>query len=279
MLRRQLTETLSYLDKQTITGKTLKQFIVTPSAGKRLIAKAVASNQIILDVLKKGTLVIVAGTTNGYVAQEVLKNVGVHDFSMRQFFRGITLPPNQTVTKTGRLPQEQFPGDVIIVKGKWQKGKALSDVADSLGEGDVILKGANAVDLQRKQAAVLIGDPKAGTTALIVQAVAGRRVRLIIPVGLEKRVHTDLYALAVKTNLPQASGYRLMPIPGEVVTEIEALKQLTGADAEILAAGGVWGAEGSCLLAVVGTAHQEQAAEKLWTEVAQEPPFDRELTT
>jgi hypothetical protein len=51
----------------------LKQFVVTPSAGKRLIAKALASHPAVSDALKNGTVVIVAGTTNGYVAEEVLK--------------------------------------------------------------------------------------------------------------------------------------------------------------------------------------------------------------
>jgi hypothetical protein len=48
---------------------------------------------------------------------------------------------------------------------------------------------------------------------------------------------------------------------------------LTGATAEIIAAGGVCGAEGSCWLAVTGTKAQEEAAEKLLTSIAAEPPF------
>jgi hypothetical protein len=253
----------------------MKQFTLTTSAGKRLIAKALKSNPIILSVLKKGTLVIIAGTTNGYVAEEVLKSIGVKDFSRKHFFRGVILPPGKAVTAEGRVADEsKFPGDVVITDGVWQKGKTINDVADSLKEGDVILKGANALDIQRKQAAVLIGHPKAGTIALTLQAVAGRRVRLIIPVGLEKRLNGDLYALSEKLNSPDASGYRLLPVPGQVFTEIEAIKQLTGADAEVVAAGGVCGAEGNCLLAVTGTKEQEKAAEKLWALVASEPPFN-----
>ena len=253
----------------------MKQFVTTPSAGKRLIAKALASNPVILDVLRKGTLVIVAGTTNGYVAEEVLKSLGVKDFSRKRFFRGVMLPPSGTVNSEGRLLDEsKFPGDVVIVDGVWQKAKTIFDVVETLREGDVILKGANAIDLQRKQAAVLIGGPKAGTIALALQAVAGRRVRLIVPVGLEKRVNADLFVLAERLNSPGASGYRLLPVPGQVFTEIEAMKQLTGADVELVAAGGVFGAEGSCLLAVTGTEEQEKAAQDVWTSVASEPLFD-----
>jgi hypothetical protein len=252
----------------------MKQFIITPSAGKRLIAIALAKNPEVLNALKNGTLVIIAGTTNGYVAEEVLKHLDIKGFSRAHFFRGIILPPAGTVTSEGRLTDEsKFPGDVVITKGVWQKGKTIEDVADTLKEGDMILKGANALNMERKQVAVLIGHPKAGTIAFAMQAVAGRRVKMIIPVGLEKRVNTDLCVLTEKINSPDAKGYRMFLVPGQVFTEIEAIKQLTGATAELIAAGGICGAEGSYILAVTGTKEQEKDAEKLWKAVASEPPF------
>jgi hypothetical protein len=254
----------------------MKQFLITPAAGKRLIAKALANHATISAAIKSGTLVIVAGTTNGYVAEEILSALGVgKDFSRRHFFRGITLPPGKAVTAEGRLADEsKFPGDVVITKGVWQKGKTLADVVDSLKEGDVILKGANALDLDRKQAAVLIGHPKAGTIGLTLPAVAGRRVKLVIPVGLEKRINGDLRTLAEKINAPGAGGNRLLPVPGQVFTELDAVNALTGASAELFSAGGVCGAEGSCWLAVSGTKEQEDAAEKLFSSLASEPSFD-----
>ncbi len=253
----------------------MKQFLITISAGKRLIAKALATHPSIKNALKNGTIVIIAGTTNGYVAEEILKSLGTSDFSRKRFFRGITLPPSEKVTSEGRLADEsRFPGDVVIAKGVWQKGKVIADVVDDLKEGDVILKGANALDLQRKQAAILIGHPKAGTIGLSIPAVAGRRVKLIIPVGLEKRIDGDLYSLAEKLNAPGAGGYRLLPVPGEVFTEIEAVNMLTGANAELISAGGVCGAEGSCWIAVAGKPEQEKAAEKLIASIADEPAFE-----
>ncbi len=254
----------------------MKQFVVTPSAGKRLIAKALVAHVMVLSALKNGTVVIVAGTTNGYVAEEILKSLGISaGFSRKRFFRGITLPPGADLTSEGRVSDEsKFPGDVVITKGEWRKGKTIMDVVDELKEGDVILKGANAVDLQRKQAGILIGHPKAGTIAVALQAVFGRRVRLIIPVGLEKRVSGDVFCLAEKVNLPGMEGFRLFPAPGQVITEIEAVQLLTGATAELIAAGGVCGAEGSCWLAISGTKEQEAVAAKLLASVTSEPAFD-----
>ena len=103
------------------------------------------------------------------------------------------MPPNKTLTVEGRVTDEsRFPGDVVITKGGWQKSKTISEVVDSLKEGDVILKGANALDLEYKQAAILIGHPKSGTIGFALSAVLGRRVKLIIPLGLEKRINGDL---------------------------------------------------------------------------------------
>ncbi|HUN54346.1 MAG TPA: hypothetical protein VMU29_04240 [Smithella sp.] len=254
----------------------MKQFVLTPAAGKRLIGKAIVRHAAVTKALKKGTVVIVAGTTNGYAAQEILSRLGLEkDFARNHFYRGIILPPNRPVTSIGRVPDTgKFPGDVIIKNGVFLRGKTIFDVADNLREGDVILKGANAIDIIQKRAAILIGDPKAGTIGVSLQAMAGRRVRLILPVGLEKRVCEDLDKLAANMNAPGARGPRLLPVPGEIFTEIDAIYLLTGASAHLVAAGGVCGAEGSVWLAVSGSPSQEKAAEALIKSVIHEPAFN-----
>jgi hypothetical protein len=254
----------------------MKQFVLTPAAGKRLIGKAIVRHAAVTEAIKKGTIVIVAGTTNGYAAQEILSMLGQEkDFKRNHFYRGIILPPNRPVTSTGKISDEsKFPGDVIIKDGVFLKGKTIFDVADNLREGDVILKGANAIDILQKRAAILIGDPKAGTISVSLQAMAGRRVRLILPVGLEKRVYENLDKLAAKMNAPGAKGPRLLPVPGEIFTEIDAIALLTGASTDLVAAGGVCGAEGSVWLAVSGKPAQEKAAESLLKSIINEPAFN-----
>ena len=112
---------------------------------------------VIEEVLQKGTLVIIAGTTNGYVAQEILGSLEqAEGFTRMGFRRGLTTAPGAKAAKA------EFPGDVVIVDGEWQKGKTILDVADDLKEGDIVLKGANAFD-PRGQPAVQIGNPQGGT--------------------------------------------------------------------------------------------------------------------
>lgn len=97
---------------------------------------------------------------------------------------------------------------------------------------------------------------------------------MILPVGLEKRVYENLDDLASKMNAPGEQGPRLLPVPGEIFTELDAIKLLTGAQASLVAAGGVSGAEGSIWLAVCGTPSQEKTAEKLIKSVINEPAFN-----
>jgi hypothetical protein len=254
----------------------MKQFLITPAAGKRLIAKALVQYPAIKEVLGSGTLVIIAGTTNGYVAEEILSRIGQNeDFSRKRFFRGIVLPPGGTVPSSGRIKDEsEFPGDVVIENGIWKKGKTIFDVVDDLKEGDIILKGINALNYPKGQTGIYIGGPYGGTIGASIQAVVGRRVRLILPVGLEKRVYGDLNDLARKLNVSGSSGPRLLPVAGEIVTEIEAISILTGAEAEQVAGGGVSGAEGSIWIAVSGDGKQIESAQKLLNSVIREPNFE-----
>jgi hypothetical protein len=257
-----------------MTG-SIRQHLITPAAGKRLIAKGLVKHTAIQTALNSGTVAIVAGTTNGYFAEELLQNIGqAQGFSRKHFFRGITLPPGKEILETGRsITANEFPGDVIIAKGSWQKGQTLFDVVDQLQAGDIILKGANAVDLVSGEVAVYVTHPKAGTIGAAIQAVIGRRVRLVVPIGLEKRVYGNLYELAQKLNGVNAHGPRLFPVPGEAFTEIEAISWLTGAKAELVAAGGVDGAEGAVWLAVSGSNEQVQKTGELIKTISSEPAF------
>ncbi len=251
------------------------QCMLTPAAGKRLIGKGMAAHPAIKSALMNGTIVIVAGTTNGYVAEEVLSSVGqLNNFSRKRFFRGISLPPNYKTTDQGRLADETgFKGDVVIKNGSLLQNKSIEEVAESLKEGDVVVKGGNALDVRNRRVGVLIGNPTGGTILVSLRAAIGKRVRLIMPIGLEKRVEGDLDMLAREVNAPGSKGLRLMPAPGEAFTEIEALSFLTGANAQLIAAGGVSGAEGSIWLGISGNSEAEKKAEDLLKSIGGEPLF------
>lgn len=240
------------------------EFYLTPAAGKQLIAKAISARADMKTALEAHTVVVVAGTTNSYVAKLLLESIGETTFDQRGFYRGINCP--------GKWVREvqSTDEDVVIQKGKWQQGMTIYDVSESLGSDDIILKGANAVDLKTGQAGVMIGNRTSGTMAPISAAVMGRRTLLITPVGVEKRVEEPIPYLAQICNRPGAAGFRLYPSPGEVVTELDALRQLTGVVPHLLTGGGVCGYEGGNYFVCEGSQEQLNASMTLINTVRNE---------
>lgn len=244
------------------------QFYLTPAAGKRLIAKGIAQIDSVREALENGTILIIGGTTNAAVAEELLKVVGdAEGFDRKGFFRGITVPKGFKYK-----PQESI-GDVVIKNGKWQRGLTVYDACADLKKGDIVIKGANAVNLDEEQAGVLLGSDNIGTAGPVLTAVYGRRVSLIVPVGVEKRVEAPIFELSQMCNSPDASGLKFLPLPGQVFTELHAIELLTGAYAEILGGGGICGAEGGCYFLAEGTDEQISALREIIAEVETEEPF------
>jgi len=253
----------------------IRQYPLTPAAGKRLIAKALAVHPWVTETLRTGRLVIVAGTTNSYAAEEILKQIGqAVGFVSRHFFRGVTLPPSVIAARAGRPPDTSgFPGDVVIDKGVWARAKTIFEVIDQLGPDDLILKGANALDVSG-HAGGFIDHPDGGPTGAILPAVLGRHTKMLIPVGLEKRVPGSLLDLSHALTSPDNKGLRMCLLPGTVFTEMDAIALVTKARATLVGAGGVAGAEGTIWLAVEGNDEQLAQVDALMRKVLTEPGFN-----
>lgn len=243
------------------------QFYLTPAAGKVLIAKAISALPEVQKALRENTILIVAGTSNAPVAYELLRQIGRDaEFCASRFFRGITTPP-------GASASCDLIGDVVIQKGEWLKGKEVYDICDRLGKGDLLLKGANAVNLEESAAGVLLGNPAGGTVIPLMTAVYGKRARLIIPVGVEKRVTERISKIEALVNHPESQGLRFASLPGEVVTELEAISMLTGAKGYLIGGGGVLGAEGGAYFLAGGAPEQLDALRVLVKSIQKEPLF------
>ncbi|MBP3940514.1 MAG: hypothetical protein J6D00_03370 [Christensenellaceae bacterium] len=244
------------------------QFYLTPAAGKRLIAKGIAQLPQVREALKNGTILIIGGTTNGVLAEELLTMIGqAEGFDRKGFFRGITVP------KGAKVSPHEFIGDVVIEKGVWKKGLTVFDVCDSLGKGDIIFKGANAFNIKDAEAGLLLGGNGLGTAGPAITAHYGRRVELIIPVGVEKRVELPIAKLAAICDAKNASGLKFLTMPGETYCELDAMLDLTGVYANILASGGICGAEGGCYFAAEGEDDEIEDLMEIIREIEKEPAF------
>ena len=107
-------------------------------------------------------------------------------------------------------------------------------------------------------------------------AAIGRRAQLILPVGVEKRVSQPLKELCAVCNAPDAAGLRLWPAPGKAYTELDAIRQLSGAEAHLFAAGGVAGAEGGAYFTACGTDTQIGILQTVLNGLQGTPPFTME---
>ena len=222
------------------------QLELTPAAGKQLIAKGLLSRADVQEALKNHVVVIISGTTNAEIAAEILSEQGVL-FQKRGFYRGIVRPAevNSTVP-----PIPARAEDIVLVRGQWQEGKTIYDIASSLGSQDIIFKGANAVHLE-----------------------SGRRTTLIHPVGLEKRVDRPIYELAQLVNDPGVAGPHLYPTVGTPYTELDAIEDLCGIRPVLIASGGVAGYEGVVRLLCKGTAEELEKVRQLYLSVKDAPNY------
>ncbi|NMA36908.1 MAG: hypothetical protein GX942_01240 [Papillibacter sp.] len=238
------------------------QFYLTPSAGKRLIAKAVLLLPEVQTALTEGTVVVIMGTTNAYIANEILSRAGSSDrVAFKEFHRGILLPAGYE-----RKPATMR-GDLVVEKGTPSFTLELEAVCAKLKESDVIFKGANAVNLELNQAGVLIGARETfGTAGIALRSKA----RVIFPVGVEKRMSCDLKELEAELNTPENKGLGLRCAEG-AFTELDAVRLLCGVKAKLIAGGGVCGAEGGCYFMAEGSEEQLSKLSEAVKEVSAEP--------
>ena len=238
-----------------------RQYRLTPAQGKQLIALALAQEPEVREAMKEHRVLVVAGTTNAFLAQALLEQLGETGFDGRHFFRG--------AVSARSVPAEwgAFQGDVVIERGRWMRGQSIENVIGDLCEGDLIFKGANAVHLPSRECGVLAGNPTSGTLGDIYCAAVGRRVRVISPVGVEKRVEEPIADLHWVCGRAGAQGLRLAPSVGQAYTELDAIRSLSGAQAHLIAAGGILGCEGCAFFQCEGTEEQLEALDEWMTRV------------
>ena len=164
----------------------------------------------------------------------------------------------------------------MLIKGKHREYLSLTQAVKLLAPGDVVIKGANVLDYENKTAGGIVGSSSSGTMGKIMPYIVGTKAHLVIPVGLEKQVAGTAIDITKKMREPIES---LNEIPsmflmtGRILTEIEAMKILTGVSAFQAGAGGIGGAEGSVRLICRGTKKDVLKALELVDKIQPEPPF------
>jgi hypothetical protein len=234
--------------------------VLTVAESKRLIAKGVANMGIVKKALVEGMIAIGRGTTNGRIVEEIL----CRKIERGGYIAGRVLPAKGARGKVGSDPVPE----VVLKNGEQVEGLSVVDSAAQMKQGDVFIKGCNALNYQQKMCGILIGHPMGGTISAL-GAIVSRKVHLVLPVGLEKNVCGDMNELSMKSREDDVfigNAPSLISLTGNIVTEIEALEILAGVKTFQVAAGGIAGAEGAVWLIMEGEKAQLETALKIVDE-------------
>ncbi len=222
--------------------------VLAPHAAKRLIARGVAAHPLVTHAMTEGTVVIALGTTNAYVADELLRETIDHG----AFAAGV-------IDRCWNINARIGEAKELVLQG----GKSVDVEADkllaSLGPSDVIIKGGNALD-PFGTVGVLMASPTGGTVGRYVASALARGVGIVIPISVGKSIHTSIVDLSLqmgskRTELSTGLASGIYPLAGHVVSEIEALDLLYEIEATHVASGGIGKGTGSVSLLMEGEAN------------------------
>jgi hypothetical protein len=223
-------------------------FTLIPVESRRLIAKAVVQMEEIKIAKEKAYIILNGGTTNGYIAQELL---GMRDLEPQKFAAGTNTHRLLCVTDADK----RIPFPIILYKGE-RSSKTLPEALQDFHIETVLIKGANAIDPEGNVGVVSSGFD-GGTMGATYGTATSQGLKYIFPVGLEKMVasvkEAAAWAGAKTLDYTIGADFGIFCIPnGIVVTEIEALKILADVEAKHVASGGVGESAGAVTLVIKG---------------------------
>ena len=245
------------------------QVSLTATESKKLLAKALANMVPLKNAMEKGMVVVHPSSTSLFLIEELTGTI-----PEGLWVCGIIIPKGTCISREQRETVKrtmkklegkkrdpgQFPFTWFLEKGSFRTGVPLSSILDKMGKEDVYVKGTNAIDPDGK-VGVLYAGMGVGTYGKVIKAYKEKGFTIILPTGLEKLIPVSIekatqYASRTKMDLAMGIPVGLFPTPGIVLTEVEAIHILTGAEAVVIAAGGLDGAEGGVTLVIKGSQKQ-----------------------
>lgn len=247
------------------------QFVLAPSESKKLIARGVV--EYLKPRLDDGASVLVTrGSTDGAVLEELQAALGISEkFSKADFLTGEIVAGTKRLwanKKESRKPE-------VLVEGT--RARAITDaervdIVRGMKRGDMIIKGANALDCNGT-VGILVGDQTQGGTIGSLYGIArAKGIDIIVPVGLEKLVMHDIETTcqlsgATTCYWSQGMPVGMFPVAGAIViTEIEALELMFDVEVYHLASGGLGEMAGAVTLLVESDEDEELDACKAFLE-------------
>lgn len=233
---------------------------LTPEESKALIAKALWALPEMKEALRSGTIVIAADTTTVHVVRELWEGGGK------------SLPEDPgTPSETNGLLRRYLPmgnGDSWAIReGLFLPEYDLLEVINTFQARDVFIKGGNAIDAQGF-AGTFVRTESGGAVQVAMGTVLAKGSHLLVPVGLDRAVFGSVVEISRRLGIRKIQRVTgepvgFVPLPGRVVTELEAIGILTNATATHVGSGGTIGAEGTITLNLEGDEGEVLAALEL----------------
>jgi hypothetical protein len=221
------------------------QVTLTVPESKRVIARAISTLPEVQYAMAKGKILLKGGTTVSALS-EILIGKPMR-ISGRITPRGAVRAKHQSTTPHSLIINNP---DVVTIDD------TFVDEAEDLQHGDVVVIGANALDIQGN-AAMMAGAPLGGNPGRAISGLMAEGVNVIIAVGLEKLIPntiSEAVAAAGRKSVEQAYGMPvgMIPLMGRVVTEKEAMTLLAQVECTVISCGGIGGAEGATTMIIEG---------------------------
>ena len=250
---------------------------LTPAESKRLIARYVAKTEMIKKAREEGIISLQLSSTGGYIYEElsgekIEKSGYICGFLSGAGGCGAFLPGEsrkEYYFEKGEEKYLDFPdGDF---SGLFQK----------MGPKDVIIKSGNLLDRNGK-ACVFAGEPSGngGEWGKAYEYVKKNKIQVLVPMTLNKSANITIEQITELVRAKELDWDKthviadVLPLPGIVVTEADAIRGLCGAEALPAAMSGVSTGEGTVTLCVYGTAEAVDKSWELITSIKGEPPLE-----
>ncbi|MEE9459002.1 MAG: hypothetical protein V3V84_04475 [Candidatus Bathyarchaeia archaeon] len=229
------------------------QVTLTPPESKKLIAKAVATLDVVKDALNNGIILVGSSTTCAFVLEELTGKKVTQGYGC-----GITIPRGTCIMQEmlDSIRKRGYAKTWVLEKGKLHLDLPIDDILKRMGSRDVFIKGANAID-PFGNVGIFLGSPSGGTVGKVLGTAMAKGVKIIIPVGLEKMIPITISKAAAEAGIEKMDysmgmPVGLLPLHGQLIDEMQAFRILTGVESTPIGSGGVSGAEGAITLVING---------------------------
>lgn len=251
------------------------QVVLTTAESKKLLAKAVIKRSEFMRAFEQNICIVHPSSTTVFVLRELgvplPSGVWVCGLTQPNGFCASGQVLEEDRQRLTAFDPKQYRYDWVFDRGQLSHDGTLSEWLSKMDANSVYVKTANSIDPDGK-VGILFAAVGGGTIGLVIRARKEKNFPILIPTGLEKLIPariSECSKAATLWDITRATGTPcgVMPLDGEVMTEVDAFAQLTGVEALPIAAGGLAGAEGSIALVLRGEREALMRADKLIDEI------------